>query len=177
MIYLAGLLHDLGKLAVPTEILEKPEKLTPKEYDIVRRHTYYTYYILEPLKILNMVRIWGAFHHERVDGRGYPFHLSEAELPLGSRIISIADIFTALTEDRPYRKGSEAKEAFKILLEASSLHRVDSQVTSILQEHLAEVNEVRRSAQIAAEEEYRQFIETYKKLIPTTTAGSDQFES
>jgi HD-GYP domain-containing protein (c-di-GMP phosphodiesterase class II) len=101
-----------------------------------------------------------------MDGRGYPFHLEENELPLGSRIVSVADIFTALTEDRPYRKGLELAEALQILVEASASHRVDSQVVATLREHLAEVDQARRQAQVSAMEEYRQFIETARQLTP-----------
>jgi len=164
MIHLAGLLHDLGKLAVPAEILEKPGKLTKQEFDIVRRHTYYTFHILEPLKILDVVRVWGAFHHERMDGHGYPFHLEENELPLGSRIVSVADIFTALTEDRPYRAGMQGGEALQVLTDASSHNRFDSQVVEILRQNLHVVDAVRREAQASAVEEYRQFIDNSKLL-------------
>jgi HD-GYP domain-containing protein (c-di-GMP phosphodiesterase class II) len=167
MIHLAGLLHDLGKLAVPAEILEKNGSLTKEEYDAIRRHTYYTFYILEPLKILDIVRVWGSLHHERMDGHGYPFHLQEDELPLGSRIVSVADIFTALTEARPYRQAVSPQEALQMLLEASNSHHIDQQVVAVLQAHLAEVDQARRQAQVLAEEEYQQFSETARQLINT----------
>jgi HD-GYP domain-containing protein (c-di-GMP phosphodiesterase class II) len=164
MMHLAGLLHDLGKLAVPAEILEKPGSLTKEEFDVMRRHTYYTFHILEPLKILDVVRVWGSFHHERMDGQGYPFHLQGDELPLGSRIVSVADIFTALTEDRPYRKGMDGAEALRILTEASERHRVDSDLVVILHDHLDELNQKRQAAQQSALEEYQQFVETANRL-------------
>jgi len=164
MIHLAGLLHDLGKLAVPAEILEKPAKLTKEEFDVVRRHTYYTFRILEPLKIMDVVRVWGAFHHERMDGQGYPFHLEENELPLGSRVVAVADIFTALAEDRPYRKGMDPAEIVQILEEASSHHRLDHYIVTVLKEHLAEVNEARAAAQQHAADEYRRFLSTADRL-------------
>ena len=164
LIHLAGLLHDLGKLAVPAEILEKPGKLSKEEYDLVRRHTYYTFHILEPLKILDVVRIWGAYHHESMDGHGYPFHLAAGELPLGSRIVTVADIFTALTENRPYRAGIDAAAALDILIDASAHQRVDAWVVSVLREHLDEMNAVRGAAQISSQEEYRQFVETARHL-------------
>ncbi len=166
MIHLAGLMHDLGKLAVPAEILEKPDKLTKEEFAVMRRHTYYTFHLLEPLKVLDVIRVWAAFHHERMDGHGYPFHLVENELPLGSRILSVADIFTALTEDRPYREGISGEKAFKILSDAASQHRLDREVVDVLSEHLDEVNEARRSAQAAALDEYHRFVETAEELIP-----------
>jgi HD-GYP domain-containing protein (c-di-GMP phosphodiesterase class II) len=167
MIHLAGLMHDLGKLAVPAEILEKPDKLTKEEFAVMRRHTYFTFHLLEPLKVLDVIRNWAAFHHERMDGHGYPFHLVENELPLGSRILSVADIFTALTEDRPYRQGMSSEKAYQILSDAATHHRLDRQVVDVLHANLVEVNEARRSAQSAALDEYHGFITSAAELIPS----------
>jgi len=167
MMHLAGMLHDLGKLAVPSEILEKPTRLTQEEYAVIRRHTYFTFHIMEPLKILDIVRVWGAYHHERMDGHGYPFHLEENELPLGSRIVSVADIFTALTEDRPYRKGLSGAEALQVLVEASGRHRVDSIVVETLRANLDMVDTERRTAQSASRKEYQEFIELARSLTHT----------
>ena len=171
MIHLAGLMHDLGKLAVPAGILEKPGKLTEQEFAIVRRHTYYTYHLLEPLKVLDLIRDWGAYHHERIDGHGYPFHLEASELPLGSRIVSVADVFTAITEDRPYRKGMTLREAFDVVSDAAAKHRLDPSVVNILKKHLHDVNQARMTAQSSALDEYQQFMETASTLIqhPATT--------
>jgi len=165
MINLAGLLHDLGKLAVPAEILEKPGKLTKEEFAVIRRHTYYTFHLLEPLKVLDLIRIWGAYHHERMDGRGYPFHLVEDELPLGSRIVSVADVFTALTEDRPYRTGMSGEEAFRILSDAVSQNRLDQSVVNTLYGHLDSINDIRRTAQTSALDEYQHFIAEADELM------------
>jgi HD-GYP domain-containing protein (c-di-GMP phosphodiesterase class II) len=163
-IHLAGLLHDLGKLAVPAEILEKPGSLTKEEYDVVRRHTYFTFHIMEPLKILDVLREWGAFHHEQMDGHGYPFHLQEDELPLGSRIVSVADYFTALTEDRPYRKGMDGHQALDILLEASDHHRLDAELVELLRSHIVELDQTRQKAQTHAQQEYNHFINETHRL-------------
>lgn len=165
MIHLAGLMHDLGKLAIPAEILEKPGKLTSEEFAMMRRHTYYTFHLLEPLKVLDVIRVWGAYHHERMDGHGYPFHLVENEIPLGSRIVSVADVFTALTENRPYRAGMNVSDAFQFLSDAASQSRLDHQVVNTLHDHLNEVNKARRIAQKSALNEYHQFITNAKELI------------
>jgi len=167
LIHLAGLLHDLGKLSVPAEILEKPSRLTREEFDLVRRHTYYTFHLLEPLKVMDVVRVWGAFHHESMDGHGYPFHLEENELPLGSRVVTVADIFTALTEDRPYRQGLLPEDAIKILADGSAHHRLDSQIVSLLTANLNDINSVRAMAQASARQEYQQFISLGKALTHT----------
>lgn len=102
---IAGLLHDLGKLSIPEEILEKPGKLSDYEYAIIRQHTYYTYHILRAAGAPSPIPEWAAYHHEKLNGKGYPFKLKESELSTGSRIMAAADIFTALREARPYRPG------------------------------------------------------------------------
>ncbi len=166
LLYLAGLMHDLGKLAVPSEILEKPGNLSVDEYDIIRRHTYHTYRIMETLSVLDMIRIWGSYHHERIDGNGYPFHIEGEKLPLGSRIVAVADIYTALTETRPYRKGSEPHEALQLLEKGVEENRVDSDVVDLLRENLDVIDKARKKAQIKADREYMEFIKTAEELTP-----------
>lgn len=101
LLRVAGYLHDIGKLAVPPEILDKPEKLTIEEMFIVKQHPYFTFRILSMVPGLETVNTWASLHHERLDRQGYPFR--SRGIPLGSRIIAVADLFTAITEDRPYR--------------------------------------------------------------------------
>jgi HD-GYP domain-containing protein (c-di-GMP phosphodiesterase class II) len=170
-LHLAGLLHDLGKLAVPAEILEKNDKLTPIEYDVVRRHTYHTFRIMETLQILDVVRVWGAYHHERLDGYGYPFHLEGEEIPLGARIISVSDIFTALIENRPYRDGRPAREVMKVLKDASAQHRVDQKIVSLLEEHLDEIYDYVTATQSEASQRYAEFVAMSEKLTPSIPAS------
>lgn len=93
-----------------------------------------------------------------------PFHLTGEELPLGSRIVSVADVFTALTEDRPYRKGMSGTDAFQIISEAVTQHRLDRKVVNILHDHLDELNRARQSAQMSAREEYRSFVSAAERL-------------
>lgn len=107
MMRLAGYLHDLGKLAVPAEILEKPAKLSPEEFAVIRSHTYHTFRVLQTISGLDTVNSWASFHHERLDGKGYPFHHGDDVLSLGARIMAMADVLTAVTEDRPYRAGMQ----------------------------------------------------------------------
>ncbi len=166
LLNLAGLLHDLGKLAIPAEILEKKGRLTPEEMNVMHRHTYYTFKIMETLQILDLVRIWAAYHHERLDGKGYPFQLKEVDLPLGSRIVSVADIFTALTEERPYRERSTPAEAVKILQVACDDHKVDREVVEKLSNHMDALDSLVRQAQESARLEYQVFLETARKLTP-----------
>ena len=123
---IAGLFHDLGKLAVPNEILEKAGKLTLREFNIVKQHVYYTYRILQQIDGFDEIAEWAAYHHETLDGQGYPFHISVQNLSLGSRIMAVADVFTALTEERPYRKPLPDETVQKIMSDMVKAGKLDS---------------------------------------------------
>ncbi|MGE5588825.1 MAG: HD-GYP domain-containing protein [Clostridia bacterium] len=155
MMRAAGYLHDIGKLAVPVEILEKPGPLTEHEFNIIKQHAFHSYRIIELLPTLDVVNRWASLHHERLDGRGYPFHYSGHELSLGSRIMSVADVFTALTEQRPYRHAMEAARALDFIRELGSASALDPEVVSLLATHLDEVDADRRAAQAAASHDYQ----------------------
>ncbi|OCL27898.1 phosphohydrolase [Orenia metallireducens] len=156
-IKIAGYLHDLGKLAVPPEILNKGGKLTRKEFDIIKRHPFYTYKILDRVKGLEEIKIWASYHHERVDGQGYPFHTKGENLPIEARIMAVADVFTAITEDRPYRKGMNLQKALSILEEMSSDGALDKEVVAILKDNLEEIDGFRVKAQTIKAAEYESF--------------------
>jgi HD-GYP domain-containing protein (c-di-GMP phosphodiesterase class II) len=111
----AGLLHDLGKLGVSNLILEKPGKLTDEERDVVRRHPEWTAKIRSDLPPLGRVREIAAAHHEKLDGTGYWRGLSAERLDLSQRVLAVADIWDALTADRPYRPGMSHDDALKVL--------------------------------------------------------------
>lgn len=160
MMKVAGYLHDLGKLAVPLEILEKPAKLTKDEINIMQSHTFHTYRILESIKDFDVINAWAAYHHERLNGTGYPFHLKGDDISLGSRIMAVADVFTAVTEDRPYRKGMNSNEALKILQRMADNSALDPHIVSLLRSSFDEINSVRMAAQTAAIEEYKQFMQS-----------------
>lgn len=113
--YLAGALHDIGKVAIGNEILEKPDKLTDDEFTVMKHHAAYTYYILSGINGFDEMRDWAAFHHERLDGSGYPFGKTAAELNTQERIMACVDIYQALTESRPYKKGMPHEKAYQIL--------------------------------------------------------------
>ncbi len=115
LLEVAGLLHDLGKLAVPEHLIEKPSRLTTAELDIIKQHSYYTYWLLNPVLPGHKLPSWAAYHHERLDGNGYPFKKTAEQLDLPARIVAVADIFTALREDRPYRPGMSNGEIKEIL--------------------------------------------------------------
>jgi len=113
---IAGILHDVGKIGVPDRILRKPDKLTKKEFEIVKRHVIYSKEILEPIGGIEDVIPGIYYHHERYDGKGYPEGRKEQEIPLIARIISIVDAFDAMASDRPYRKALPAKKIVREFL-------------------------------------------------------------
>ena len=108
---IAGLLHDIGKIGVPEAILSKRDKLTPKEYEIMKSHTTRGAEILAPLTGFEEVINGVKHHHERYDGKGYPDGLKGDAIPMIAAIIAVADAFDAMTTDRPYRKGFSKEEA------------------------------------------------------------------
>jgi putative nucleotidyltransferase with HDIG domain len=157
MIGISGYLHDLGKLAVPSEILEKPDKLTVEEMNIIKGHTYHTYRVLEPIKGLDIINAWASFHHERLDGRGYPFHHKGEDLVLGARILAVADTFTAITEDRPYRKGMDSDRALKVLQDMAGNKALDQNIVSMLKVNYGIIDKARKKAQEEARRNYEKF--------------------
>lgn len=157
MMKIAGNLHDLGKLAVPVEILEKPTTLSNDEFNVVKAHTYYTYKVLRNFRDMDTIREWAAYHHERLDGNGYPFHLHGAELSTGARVMAVADVFTAITEDRPYRAGMTPQEASRVLEQMAGNGALDGDVVQLLLDNFKDVNHLRVLAQTASLEDYQAF--------------------
>ncbi|MGQ9572044.1 MAG: HD domain-containing phosphohydrolase [Dehalococcoidia bacterium] len=108
---IAGLLHDAGKICIPDRILKKPGPLTPAEYEIVKHHVVIAEHLLVDLPNVEQVREAALHHHERFDGTGYPKGLKGEEIPLLGRIMAVADAFSAMILDRPYRKRRTVREA------------------------------------------------------------------
>lgn len=157
MLKVAGFLHDLGKIVVPEELLNKELPLTAHDRNIIKSHPYYTYRLLKKIRRFEPISSWAAHHHEKLNGSGYPFHLDSPNLVLGSRIICIADIFAALTEDRPYRKGMSPMESLDILSKMADCGEVDGNLVALLTNHSDEINQIRINAQNEAIQEYTQF--------------------
>jgi len=128
----AGLLHDLGKLAVPESILLFPGRLDSKQMAIMKQHTYFTYHLIGAIgKGVENVQRWAAFHHEKLDGSGYPFAINEAGLDLESRIMAVADITQALTEQRPHRNSLGRQKVEKILVAAVATGHLDKELVDL----------------------------------------------
>ncbi len=116
-IYIAGLLHDIGKIGIPDNILLKPGKLSPNEYEIIKHHVEFSYQIIKNIKSLKDIADIVRYHHERCDGSGYFRGLKGDEIPIGAKILAIADIFDAVTTTRPYRKRLTVDEALNLLID------------------------------------------------------------
>lgn len=162
---IAGYLHDLGKLAVSEEILEKPGQLSDEEKSIMKSHTYHTYSILKEVDGLGNIVPWASFHHETLTGDGYPFHRNADKLPLGSRVLAVADIFTALTEDRPYRKGMGKEKVEEVFSKMQSDGKIDGSVVFVLKQNFDRINQTRIQAQKIQSEELSAFWSRCKELL------------
>ena len=111
----AALLHDIGKLAVPNRILDKPGKLSESEWEAIKAHPRFTFEILDRVPGFRDMAFEASLHHERLDGRGYHRGVEGAELPIGARIMAVADVFDALRADRPYRAGLPLDQVLSML--------------------------------------------------------------
>ncbi|HES57852.1 MAG TPA: HD domain-containing protein [Firmicutes bacterium] len=178
-IAVSGLLHDLGKLALPAEILNKPAALTDEEFSSVQAHAYYSKRMLEGIRDLATIVGWGCAHHERLDGRGYPFHDSVDELPLGARIVAVADVLTALSEDRPYRGGMTQSQVVQVLEEMAGGGKLDGQLVALVREHFDDIQQRRSSSQRAASSTYRELaarlpLPSVDRAHPRAAISADQ---
>lgn len=128
---LAGLLHDLGKLRVPDEVLDKPAPLDDAEFASMERHTFETWQILRRIAPLREIAPWAAWHHEKMSGRGYPFHRRDGEIPFPARVVAVADVFQALAQDRPYRASLPPTQIVRILREMAGNWELDEAVVEL----------------------------------------------
>ena len=126
----------------------------------MHRHPYLTYRTLEAVKGMAELSSWASFHHERLDGNGYPFHLKAEDLSAGSRIMAVADVFTAITEDRPYRKGMQRRETAQTLEKMVKVKALDGDTVSALMFHFDDINAVRMEARKTSTGQYRQLVGT-----------------
>jgi GAF domain-containing protein len=130
MIEFAALLHDVGKIAVPDNILRKPNVLVPEEWDVVYLHPYHSAQIVRPVEPLRRIIPWIYHHHERWDGAGYPEGLRGEAIPEGARIIAVVDAYNAVTTDRPYHKALSKDEALREI-ENSAGSQFDPRIAQI----------------------------------------------
>lgn len=132
-IYYSGLLHDIGKIAVPDSILNKPEKLTEDEYEIIKTHTSVGADILSDLTTVDNIAAGARDHHERYDGSGYPKGIAGNDISLEGRIIGVADAYDAMASERVYR-GTFSREKIRDEFEKASGKQFDPKIVKILLE-------------------------------------------
>jgi len=142
---MGGVLHDIGKAWIPHAILHKRSALTEQERAIVQRHSVIGYELLKPLPGFRAVLPIVRWHHERLDGTGYPDGLAGLEVPLLTRIVSVADVFDALSTDRPYRKALTLEECKSIMTEEADAGKLDGQLVATLIKALPEFSGIRGS--------------------------------
>lgn len=133
---LAGLLHDLGKLRVPDELLEKPGPLTEDERRRMSRHSFDTFNVLRTIHGLERITQWAGQHHERINGSGYPFHTEGQGLSLQARILAVADVFQALAQKRPYRDALAPDVVLEMLQKQVFSGKIDAAVVAYVATHL-----------------------------------------
>lgn len=127
-LYFAGCLHDIGKLVIDRDVLEKPDKLTDTEYIHIQTHAYYTFYMLNSIRGLRDITSWASNHHEKLDGTGYPFGKKAPELSKDDRLMGCIDIYQALSEDRPYKPGMTHQKSMDILYDMADKGKIDSDI-------------------------------------------------
>src|SRR5262249_40717507 len=119
-IYLAGLLHDVGKIGIRDTVLCKPGALTPEEFEHIKQHVTIGYTILSGLKQIRNLLPGVLYHHERYDGTGYPDKLAGEAIPLMARILAVADAYDAMSTNRPYRDSMPCRRVEEILIEGAN---------------------------------------------------------
>ncbi|MBU0503438.1 MAG: diguanylate cyclase [Candidatus Omnitrophica bacterium] len=130
-IHQAAMLHDLGKIGISESILLKPAKLTKKEFAEIKKHPQIAVDIIRPIQFLHSIIPFILYHHERWDGKGYPNGLKADEIPLGARIIAIADVFQALISHRPYRKDAFSKKEAVEIIESAAGTQFDPNIVKV----------------------------------------------
>jgi HD-GYP domain-containing protein (c-di-GMP phosphodiesterase class II) len=148
-LHLAALLHDIGKIGIPDHILLKPGKLTDEEFDNIREHPARGEQIVSKISALRNCLPGIRHHHERLDGSGYPDGLSGDAITLEARIIAVADVFDAMTSDRPYRGPMSIEQALAIIRAESGV-KLDTQVVRALLEIVGTAHERETHREVAA---------------------------
>jgi putative nucleotidyltransferase with HDIG domain len=149
-----GLLHDIGKLGIPPEILDKPGCLTEEEFAVIRQHPEIGARILEPVSAYSTVIPMVLHHHEKWDGSGYPAGLAGAEIPFTARLLTVPDVFDAVTSERPYRSGMTYEDATSLIVRASGTEfdvEVVAAFKEVMKRKVADKDRVAVAAPQAAE--------------------------
>ena len=133
----AGILHDVGKIGIPDNILNKPGKLTNKEYEVIKQHPLTGEEICTPIKSFSRICRIIRHHHEKLNGSGYPDGLTGNDLDIETRIMTVADIYDALTSNRAYRPSMDNKTAFEILFDSANNGELDIEIVKTFEKIIA----------------------------------------
>lgn len=134
-IEIAGLLHDLGKLRIPDEILDNPGKLNPTDIQTMHRHSFETFQVLRQIGGFSDIALWASYHHEKPNGTGYPFKRDGHDLSIEARIIAVADIFQALAQSRPYRDAMPLHTIVSTLKQMAAENLLDKEIVHFVTEN------------------------------------------
>jgi len=135
MLEVAGLLHDVGRLRVPDEIMEKPNPLDPEEFALMERYSFDAYNILGKVKGLEEIALWAGYHHEREDDKQYSVARDEV-LPLEVQILNVVDVFQAMAQDRAYRAKRAPDEIIAVMTEMAQEQRLNADLVKLINDHL-----------------------------------------
>ena len=134
MFAIAASLHDIGKLAIPNSILDKRDQLDANQFEQMKAHTYYTRVMLQQIEGFEEITEWASNHHEKLNGKGYPYGFSAERLCFESRLMACLDIYQALTEQRPYRDPSPHDEVIVTMRKLAQGHYIDGDIVQALDE-------------------------------------------
>lgn len=154
-IKIAGFLHDIGKLGVPVELVEKKEALTDNEYNKMKSHSYFTNVILGKIPGFEDICSWASMHHEKRDGSGYPYHIEKRAFSVEMDILAVADVYAALSEDRPYRKGMSKSEIIQVFNE-NYRGKLNEEIIDLLITHFDDVDTIRLTETKKGSKEYKE---------------------
>lgn len=130
-IYLAGLLHDIGKICIPNTILEKVGPLSDEEYAVIKNHPYYSALILSRIPEFETIGHWVSAHHEKIDGSGYYLGMRGEEITREARLLAVADVYSALAADRPYRRGMESRRIKEVMHDMAKNGHLDRKLVDL----------------------------------------------
>lgn len=171
-----ALLHDIGEMGVPDSILNKPDKLTDEEWQVMRQHPVFAYELLKPIPYLGPTLDIPYCHHERWDGTGYPRGLKGEAIPIAARIFAVADVWDALRFDRPYRKGWPEEKVREYIRSESGTHFDPQVVTAFLQLQQSQIGRQRLAVLIVDDESQITFLiqRVLQDMFKIFTASSSE---
>lgn len=137
--FFAGAMHDIGKMIIERDILEKNDRLTEEEFTHIQTHAYETYKILSEMQLGDIVH-WASFHHEKLDGSGYPFGKTADDLDFNDRLIGCCDIYQALREERSYKKAMTHEQAIEIMQDMACQNKIDGRIVADMDQVFKEMS-------------------------------------